>query len=208
MWERSGSALPMTFNVLVADEPPPGNGPGPGRGAEQRLTDWITSQASSLTNRLQELAGRCELRVEITLDRPAAPTTTPAQGTAATSATETRSPGMLRLLGKQRARNAAGELADTLHARVRHRLLSVAEDLRDRAPTQRTSDETHVLSAALLVRHEDVDAVGTVLSRTRAEQPASRVRFLGPWPPYSFADTEHRFQSDEVAGEPPGRAPR
>ncbi|MFE6636951.1 GvpL/GvpF family gas vesicle protein [Streptomyces tendae] len=208
VWERTGSALPMTFNVLVADEPPPGNGPGPGRGAEQRLTDWITSQASSLTNRLQELAGRCELRVEITLDRPAAPTTTPAQGTAATSATETRSPGMLRLLGKQRARNAAGELADTLHARVRHRLLSVAEDLRDRAPTQRTSDETHVLSAALLVRHEDVDAVGTVLSRTRAEQPACRVRFLGPWPPYSFADTEHRFQSDEVAGEPPGRAPR
>ncbi|MGV9915200.1 GvpL/GvpF family gas vesicle protein [Streptomyces tendae] len=80
--------------------------------------------------------------------------------------------------------------------------------MRDRAPTQRTSDETHVLSAALLVRHEDVDAVGTVLSQTRAEQPACRVRFLGPWPPYSFADTEHRFQSDEVAGEPPGRAPR
>ncbi|MEU5626847.1 GvpL/GvpF family gas vesicle protein [Streptomyces tendae] len=211
VWERTGSALPMTFNVLVADEPPTGNGPGPGRGAEQRLTDWITSQASSLTNRLQELAGRCELRVEITLDRPAAPTTTAARGTAATSAPERRSPGMLRLLGKQReqqARNAAGELADTLHARVRRRLLSVAEDLRDRAPTQRTSDETHVLSAALLVRHEDVDAVGTALSETRAEQPACRVRFLGPWPPYSFADTEHRFQSDEVAGEPSGRAPR
>ncbi|WP_432163362.1 GvpL/GvpF family gas vesicle protein [Streptomyces tendae] len=123
MWERSGSALPMTFNVLVADEPPPGNGPGPGRGAEQRLTDWITSRASSLTNRLEELSGRCELRVEITLERSVTPTDTPAQETA-TSATETRSPGMLRLLGKQReqrARNAAGELADTLHARVRHR---------------------------------------------------------------------------------------
>ncbi|MGV9915201.1 GvpL/GvpF family gas vesicle protein [Streptomyces tendae] len=137
----------MTFNVLVADEPPPGNGPGPGRGAEQRLTDWITSRVSSLTNRLEELSGRCELRVEITLERSVTPTDTPAQETA-TSATETRSSGMLRLLGKQReqrARNAAGELADTLHARVRHRLLSVPRRTcatvppRSARPTRHTS---------------------------------------------------------------------
>ncbi|MFF7655024.1 GvpL/GvpF family gas vesicle protein [Streptomyces sp. NPDC007983] len=110
-----------------------------------------------------------------------------------TDGADDRSPGMRRLLAKQReqdARNAAGQLADTLHAEIRHRLLSVAEDFRDRGPTHRAADETDVLSAALLVRQEDVDTVGTVLSEARTQHPALRIRFLGPWPPYSFTDAQ------------------
>ncbi len=30
--------------------------------------------------------------------------------------------------------------------------------------------------------------MGAVLAAVRDEQPAARIRFLGPWPPYSFAD--------------------
>ncbi|MFJ8187680.1 GvpL/GvpF family gas vesicle protein [Streptomyces sp. NPDC096105] len=200
VWERTGSVLPMTFNVLVAGEPPSEDRPGAGRGAEQRLTDWITDQEPHLTGRLEELAGRCELRVEITLERQATAAGDPMPGTRGAEPGG-RSPGMLRLLAKQReqqARNAAGELADTLHARIRRRLLSVAEDFRDRGPAHRAAGETHVLSAALLVRHEDIDAVGTVLSETQAAQPACRIRFLGPWPPYSFTEAEHRPRDGEM----------
>ncbi|MFD7703470.1 GvpL/GvpF family gas vesicle protein [Streptomyces caelestis] len=185
VWERTGSLLPMTFNVLVADDT------ASGRSAEQCLTDWIREQEDDITGRLGALAGRCELRVEITLDRAAVTAGGPV-GDTPEDGTDGRSPGMRRLLAKQREqreRDAAGGLADALHAGIRRRLLSVAEDLRDRAFTRRAAGETDVLSAALLVRQEDIDAVGAVLSEARAGQPALRVRFLGPWPPYSFADT-------------------
>ncbi|CAL9638115.1 GvpL/GvpF family gas vesicle protein [Streptomyces pilosus] len=185
VWERVGGLLPMTFNVLVAADPESG------RSAEQCLGDWIREEHDSITGRLEALSGRCELRVEITLDRAAVTGGDPVDGTPADDA-DGRSPGMRRLLAKQREqreRHTAGELADALHATIRRRLLAVAEDFRDRAFTRRTADETGVLSAALLVRHEDVDAVGAVLSEARADRPGLGIRFLGPWPPYSFADS-------------------
>ncbi|MEU0228440.1 GvpL/GvpF family gas vesicle protein [Streptomyces sp. NPDC006284] len=197
VWERVGSVLPMTFNVLVAADT------ASGRTAEQRLGDWVREQEAEVTGQLEALSGRCELRVEVTLDREAAAA---AGGTAADPAetgTAARSPGMRRLLAKQREqreKNAAGQVADTLHAGLRRRLLSVVEDLRDRGASHRDPAQTDVLSAALLVRHEDIDSVGAVLSDAQAGQPALRIRFLGPWPPYSFAETRPQAAVEHAAG--------
>lgn len=209
VWERTGSLLPMTFNVLVADEPPSEDASGGGRSAEDRLTDWLTGRAEEITAQLAELAGRCELRVEITVDRTAV---TPRDAPANPKGEELagRSAGMRRLLARQREQNlrdAAGQLADTLHAEARHRLLSVAEDLRDRGRAHRAPDETDVLSAALLVRHEDIDTVGTVLSELRARHPAVRIRFLGPWPPYSFIEDDHGVREADGTDEGDRAAP-
>ncbi|WP_221355781.1 GvpL/GvpF family gas vesicle protein [Streptomyces beigongshangae] len=207
VWERTGSLLPMTFNVLVADEssttashdgsPDSSRHRDRGQTAEQRLTRWITERAPEITAQLAELAGRCELRVEITVDRTAV--TAPDSPAYEEAHLAGRSAGMRRLLLKQReqqAKNLAGQLADTLHAEVRHDLLSVAEDLRDRGLPRQNPDETGVLSAALLVRTEDIDTVGGVLSELQARQPAVRIRFLGPWPPYSFTDDRHSVYED------------
>ncbi|MFF9041850.1 GvpL/GvpF family gas vesicle protein [Streptomyces sp. NPDC014892] len=192
VWERTGSVLPMTFNVLVADEPSPEGGsvggPAGGRKAAERLTEWIAERAAEIDEQLRTLADRCELRVEIALDRRALGAT-PAPHTEGTSTH--RSAGMRRLLAKQEeqtARQTAERLADEVHAEVRGRLLAIAEDLRDRGRTQQSPDETHVLSAALLTRRENIDTVGGVLSELQARQPAVRIRFLGPWPPYSFTE--------------------
>lgn len=201
VWERTGSVLPMTFNVLVAEEPPAEGRPAAGRNAERRLTEWLTEQAADIAGQLQELAGRCELRVDITVDRTAVTTDEAGEDTPE-GAPDGLSPGMRRLMDKQRehrARNAAGQLADALHAEIRHRLLSIAEDYRDRGPTHRVAGETDVLCAALLVGQEDIDTVGTVLAELRARRPAVRIRFLGPWPPYSFIDTRHRTRAEEMA---------
>ncbi|MCF2128201.1 GvpL/GvpF family gas vesicle protein [Strepomyces sp. STD 3.1] len=197
VWERTGTLLPMTFNVLVAADT------ASGRSAEQRLGDWVRDQRDEVTGQLDALAGRCELRVEVALERGAGGETG-AQATADTRESEGdgRSPGMRRLLAKQREqreKNTAGQLADTLHAGLRRQLLSVAEDLRDRGPAQRTAGETAVLSAALLVRREDIDAVGAVLSEARAGEPALRIRFLGPWPPYSFTETRPHEPAERAA---------
>lgn len=196
VWERTGTLLPMTFNVLVAADT------ASGRGAAQRLGDWVRDQRDDVTGQLDALAGRCELRVEVALERGAAGAAgTRAAGTAKDE-DDGRSPGMRRLLAKQREqreKNTAGQLADTLHAGLRRRLLSVAEDLRDRGPAQRVPGETAVLSAALLVRREDIDAVGAVLSEARAGEPALRIRFLGPWPPYSFTETRPHEPAERAA---------
>ncbi|MFD9028576.1 GvpL/GvpF family gas vesicle protein [Streptomyces parvulus] len=198
VWERTGTLLPMTFNVLVAADT------ASGRGAAQRLGDWVRDQRDDVTGQLDALAGRCELRVEVALERGAAGAAgTRAAGTAEDEDEDDgRSPGMRRLLAKQREqreKNTAGQLADTLHAGLRRRLLSVAEDLRDRGPAQRVPGETAVLSAALLVRREDIDAVGAVLSEARAGEPALRIRFLGPWPPYSFTETRPHEPAERAA---------
>ncbi|MFE6629955.1 GvpL/GvpF family gas vesicle protein [Streptomyces rochei] len=197
VWERVGTLLPVTFNVLVAEDT------DTGRSAEQRLGEWVAEQHGDITGQLRALAGRCELRVEVTLDRAAAAT---AEGTpSAPERTEAgdRSPGMRRLLAKQREqreKNTAGRLADTLHAGLRRRLLAVAEDLRDRGPAHRVPGETDVLSAALLVRNQDVEAVGAVLSEAQAGEPALRIRFLGPWPPYSFAEARPQRPAEPAVG--------
>jgi hypothetical protein len=44
-----------------------------------------------------------------------------------------------------------------------------------------------VLSTALLVDEPAVEHVGRELAALTEEEPALKVRFLGPWPPYSFA---------------------
>ncbi|MFF0516334.1 GvpL/GvpF family gas vesicle protein [Streptomyces sp. NPDC004250] len=196
VWERTGSLLPMTFNVLVAADT------ASERGAEQRLGNWVRDQRDAVTGQLDALAGRCELRVEVTLERGAGGGPGARAADTPESGGDGRSPGMRRLLAKQREqreKNTAGQLADSLHAGLRRRLLSVAEDLRDRGPAQRVPGETAVLSAALLVRREDIDAVGAVLSEAGAGEPALRIRFLGPWPPYSFAETRPHEPADQAA---------
>lgn len=196
VWERTGGLLPTTFNVLVAGHAPDTGTDGDAdtadgaRTAEQRLTAWVTEQAPKINEQLAALDGRCELRVEITLDRTAL--SADDTGADAADAAAVRSAGLRRLLAKQQeqqSRQAAERLADALHAGLRGRLLSVADDLRDRGRTHRAPQETDVLCAALLVRKDEIDAVGTLLSGLQAEQPAVRIRFLGPWPPYSFAET-------------------
>jgi hypothetical protein len=182
VWERTGAVLPMTFNVLVA--------PGKGTGAEERLRAWLAERAEELGARLRELDGRAELRVELTVDRQEA-TGDDERARAMEAEMAERSPGMRRLLAKklESVRKEASErLADALHADVRRRLAAVVEDIRDRTRAVRDPREAEVMSAALLVPVSDIETVGAVLADVQDSHPAVRVRFLGPWPPYSFTE--------------------
>lgn len=113
VWEYVGTALPMTFNVLVA--------PDQEADAEQRVQEWLTARADVLRDLLGSLAGRAEVRVEISLDREAV-TEDDEEAKALVEEMEGRSPGLRRMLAKrlERLRKEAGDrLADTLHAGVR-----------------------------------------------------------------------------------------
>ncbi|MEU3729213.1 GvpL/GvpF family gas vesicle protein [Streptomyces sp. NPDC033538] len=188
-WRAAGSVLPMTFNVLV---PAGVDGSGEDQSAEERLRSWLVSHREDLTSRLSALHGLAEYRVEITLDNTEA---LAADDRARELATQMESspPGLRRLLGKRLEglrRESAESFADRLYATTRRRLTAVAEDLLERRRSVRNTEETDVLTVALLVRESEVTSLGLVLAELDEEYPALRVRFLGPWPPYSFTEVQ------------------
>lgn len=181
-WEAAGTVLPMSFNVIVAA--------GDGSTAEQRLTGWLGESAPELTERLKALQDRVELRIEISLDQHVA-----AEGNSDAAdlreEMQQRPPGVQRLLQKRldkTERDVAERLADGLYPEYRRRLAALSEDLTENRRAHRPPGTVSVLSVAVLAHRDDVEKIGLELTSIREEQPAAQIRFLGPWPPYSFAD--------------------
>ncbi|MFE5291175.1 GvpL/GvpF family gas vesicle protein [Isoptericola sp. NPDC056618] len=182
LWQAADAVLPMSFNVIVAgtsDQP-----------ARQRLTSWLGEHAERLDARLAQLAGRGELQVEIGIDQHEAAAGDP-RADALRAELESRPPGVRRLLTKrleQLEREATDALADDLYPALRRRLSATAEEVTETRRAHPPAGVVPVLSVALLVPSDGVERVGGELARVRDEEPAARIRFVGPWPPYSFAD--------------------
>lgn len=189
-WEAAGTVLPMTFNVLVKSDA--------AESGETRLGHWLESGRAGLAYRLESLRDLVELRVEI--DLGLRDSVNADLEVAALRAELTAKPaGLRRLLEKkldQAERQAADRIADRLYCDYRRRLASIAEELVETKRHRPPAGHVPVFSGALLVSKGATHIVGTELAKIQAEQPAVRVRFLGPWPPYSFAD------ADPVSGNP------
>ncbi|WP_285103308.1 GvpL/GvpF family gas vesicle protein [Promicromonospora sp. MEB111] len=182
VWRSVGTVLPASFNVIVA--------PTVQVTARQRLLDWLTSHADPLRARLAALQGRVELRVEIGLDNHLVAENHP-EVVAARSELEGRSPGVQRLLHKRLdhlERDITAATARDRYADYLQRLEGASEDLDENLRARPEPGTALVLSVSLLVPADSVDEVGLVLAAVQDEEPAARIRFLGPWPPYSFAD--------------------
>ncbi|MEV1286069.1 GvpL/GvpF family gas vesicle protein [Micromonospora sp. NPDC049679] len=181
-WEIAGTALPATFNVLVrADEDRP---------AQETLRNWLRDTAEELRARLDALQDRVELRVDISLDRGQVTEDEP-EVRALTAELESKPAGVRRLLVKRlekMQRDAADKLADRVYPEYRRRLVSLVEDISEGRRGDRAEGHVPVLAAALLVHRDRVQELGAELSRIQDEQAAARIRFLGPWPPYSFSE--------------------
>jgi hypothetical protein len=182
VWQATGSVLPMSFNVIVAgaDREPAG----------RRLEAWLDQHAERLGARLDQLAGRGELQVEIGLDQHEAGGRDPRADALRAELAE-RPAGVRRLLTKrldQLERDATAALADELYPDLRRRLAATAEEVTETRRTHPEPGVVRVIGLALLVPLDDVDRVGRELALVRDAQPAARIRYVGPWPPYSFAD--------------------
>lgn len=181
LWARDRAVLPMTFDVIVT-----------GSGAEtprDRLASWLRSVEESAVAGLDRVGGRVELRVDLAFDRRAAAASDP-EVQALLRRIGGEQPGIARLLQKRLAgleRDAADARADRAYPELRARLARCSTDLVENPRATAEEGEVLVLSAALLVDEGSVDEVGRELAALQDEEPALRVRFLGPWPPYSFA---------------------
>jgi hypothetical protein len=181
-WEQAGTVLPMSFNVIVA--------PGDGISASDRLTQWLETSGPALTGRLDALRERVELRVEISLEQHLAAGDDP-EVAALREEMQHRPAGVQRLLRKRldsMERGIAERLADRLYPQYRRRLAALSEDLAENRHSHQPPESVSVLNIALLVPVHAVRTIGRELTAIAEEQHAAQIRFLGPWPPYSFAD--------------------
>jgi hypothetical protein len=172
----------MSFNVIVAAD---GDVP-----AAARLGRWLDASAPALAARLEALRDRVELRVEISLDQQVA-AADDAEASALRQEMRQRPAGVQRLLRKRLdnvERAVAEELADKLYPHYRRRLAALSEDLAENRRAHLPPGSVSVLTVALLVPGRDVGRVGRELTSISEEQDGVQIRFLGPWPPYSFAD--------------------
>lgn len=180
--DASDAVLPVSFNVIVAG--------AEDESAQDRLSRWLADNAEGLGGRLATLHGRVELRIEVSLESHAVAERHP-DTAAMREALAGRPAGVQRLLSKRiehRERELADALADELYPEYRRRLAALAEDLVENRGNRAETGHVPVLSFSVLVSREQVEDVGSELAAIRDEEPAARIRFLGPWPPYSFAD--------------------
>lgn len=181
-WEQAGTVLPVSFNVIVS--------PGKDSSTEDRLREWLSEGADGFRARLQRLSGMAELRVEISLDQDVVSGELQ-EIVDLRRETSQRSAGVQRLYRKRlqtREQEITELVADRLYPEYRRRLAALVEDLAENRRPARSEGKALVLSASLLVPQGAIGPVGVELGAIRDERPGVEVRFLGPWPPYSFAD--------------------
>lgn len=181
-WEHFGTVLPVTFNVIVRPEN--------NDSADTRLRSWLHESSPKLRERLEALRDRVELRVEISLDREAASSDAP-EVDAVRREMADKPAGLRRILERkleQVQKDAVAQIADRIYPDIRRRILAVTEDVAENRRARPESGQEAVISAAVLTTRDGIEQVGTTLAAIQAEFPYAKIRFLGPWPPYSFAD--------------------
>lgn len=193
-WTRAPSVLPVSFNVIARGSEDSGHT------AEQQLTRWLTETGPELTQRLADLTGTSELRVEITLDTEEFPQHE-ATVTQLQAELEDKPPGVRRLLEKRLQKvqkQVTDAAADQLYPEYRARLAAQCLQVQDYASSHRPAGAVSVISAACLVESAHISRLGAELTAIQEETPSAHIRFLGPWPPYSFVDIDAGVTAEET----------
>jgi hypothetical protein len=186
--EAFGTPLPFRFDTVL-------------RGDDAAVRDWLDDHESSLSDALDDLAGKWEYRIEVSWDESALSDRLAGTDPRLAELRRERDDaddGRSFLVGKQYERRLT-EVLET------HRQETM-DDLRDRLrplvdrieETQGRSGSTDLGVAAdtddgrtrrtltVLARASRESELGETLE-SLADQPGVEVRFTGPWPPYSFA---------------------
>lgn len=180
-WQAAGTALPVSFNVIV--------GPREQGSADDALREWLDHNAETIQQRLEALDGHVELRIEVAVDTEVA-----ADDPEIAEVTEemaSKPEGVQRLYRKKLEtlqRDVTDRIADDLYPDVRRRILGYAADVVENRRSRTGEGTVPVLNIAVLVADSQVEPLGVELADIRDSRPGIEVRFLGPWPPYSFAD--------------------
>ena len=203
VWKTAGAVLPVSFNVIVRSDP------DTEATATQQLEHWLDDSAETLSRRLEELRDTSELRVELSLDGGLLEEVDAQVGDMRTEM-ESRPAGVRRLLEKRlekTEKEIIDRAADRIYPEIRARIAAHCLDLEEHRSTSRESGLTPVIMASCLVRNTEITALGAELTALKKAQPALSIRFLGPWPPYSFADVSISEQRNTSSSAPDALTP-
>ncbi|MWG36022.1 gas vesicle protein GvpL [Halomarina oriensis] len=182
--ERFGTPVPFRFDTVV-------------QGDDDTVRSWLTEHRERFADVLTDLAGCSEYRIEVlvdeeTLDAAIVESDERLRELAAQRDESTEGTAFLvdkqydkRLNELRRERRAAR--TETLGTRVAEHAREVQEPDDPTTTLGDTPEKEGAVQARLtaLADEEGVDAIGSVLDDV-ADEAGVRVRFTGPWPPYSF----------------------
>ena len=182
-WERFGSVLPMSFDMIIR-----GNDSA---SAYENLIKWLQEKRDTFTRQFERLAGKAEYGVQISWDPKeiAADVIQSAPDLQEMEHEIQAKPAGLAYMERARLEKAvkeqmeakAGDYFQAFYDRIR----GCVQDLRVERP-RKTEDGTQMLlNVSCLVEKGGHRRLGQVLDQI-AKMPGMKVRFTGPWPPYSF----------------------
>ena len=201
--ERFGTPLPFRFDTILT-------------GDDERVREWLTEEAGTLSAHLDELAGHWEYRIEVARN-DAAPDEAFANDDRLAdleNRIESADEGTAHLLEtqyEQRRDELRHERRAERTRELAERLEPLAREVRELSPERTTTLDDGDTTAAgdqedataagdsregtttqarvsVLAHESAADAIGEELDAVAAE-PGVEVRFTGPWPPYTFAPT-------------------
>lgn len=183
--ERFDTPLPFRFDTVL-------------KGDAERVQAWLDERSPTLTDALDDVAGRWEYRVEVTCSDAEFEdhvSTDDEDLTSLREEAEAATDGTAYMKQRQYERRYESVLAE-LWSDVIDGLVA---DLRDHAAAVRTVDSDSSLltrgdgseqidretTLTLLAGAEQEETIGDRLDQT-ASMPGVTIRYTGPWPPYTF----------------------
>lgn len=195
-----GTPLPFRFDTVVV-------------GDDEQVREWLEGNGEQVRGALDDLAGRWEYRIEVTVEDDAVAETLESSDdrlaslrTKIDAADEGRAflhekqyEERLRALRRERREARVADLLDRVEPfaerveRTGGDPTAVLDDAEvdtdvdgDGGPAADTDGPSPVASVAVLATPDEADAIGEELEAVAAD-PGVTVRYTGPWPPYTFA---------------------
>jgi len=182
-WEKFGTVLPSGFDAIIKG--------GGGFSAEENLKKWLEEDHENLREKLEKVRGRAEVGVQIFWDPKLI-----AENIMETSEEigklsgemKEKPPGMAYFYKQKMERALKREMdekADDYFKDFYGRIKGYADDIRVEKTKKTEKDRQMLMNLSLLIQRDKIKLLGEELAKIKKVEGID-VRFIGPWPPYSF----------------------
>lgn len=198
VWDWAGTVLPMNFSMIVHGTD--------GRSAEENLRHWLEAHQGEMSATLEKFSGKVELGIQVFWE-PEAAAEKMMETDPEVRGLQERLKGMPQgaaYLYRQKLARLVQKCVDRykegLYRNYLERFQPYVGDMRENPP-KTTSSGVMLMNLSVLACRDDVPKLGQELAAINQEE-GMKVRFTGPWPPYSF--TSPAWRRNGLRSEPEG----
>ena len=177
-WMELGSAVPAAFDTII-------------KGGDQEVQKWLKDDYDRLTEKLRRLHGKAEYGVQISWN-PEIIGRRLIEKESRIKELQLRQrrsrQGMAYILAKKIEQELAGELRKKGEQYLHDFYSKIAGtvDAMHMDPVKKVQTGQMLMNLSVLVTNGKQHLLGKILAEVKGME-GFRVRFTGPWPPYSFA---------------------